>query len=814
MSEEIDQFRNRLRERENRLKNLDTCSSPVKRYEKPSSISTTSTRNIRAQSENIHPEVEPSKMSISLKKNFFETKALESITIPEIEPSKLPLSHRKNIFERKILEEQREKLKCVSREEYLSKTKNKRVDSPPQPTNTSPQRFVSTPQPPVSIRKSNTPQPSPIVHHKVNSPSQPILSARPVNTPSRSSSSPLKKVESTSQPPLADLRTNRLSQSSPVAYQTNDSPSRQSRQSVSNRRLSFPHQQPATTEQKVSSPLQSRRIAHDANYDIEAMSLCSQTSDHGDDPLYPGLPPLEHADSIHSGSPSKHTDDDAEADASASDSEDIFHAQPVISSPGYSQDDLRRDHSIGLSTILSADEPSKSSVTTPMRTISAFRLEQKKKAEKLREEAQKSVNAKNHASEHKNLDRKRRHEIRLKISELKNKELPKLQQIVKQAAAALNICLESSEFKDTDSHADAEKHLFVNDLRKVAIMAKIDSLNAQLDSISPLTDSDQVTGTIQFNSIEVPVIRDPTFSSKKKSQKTQKDHYYFCVVSHEENVLSTDCLPLSEGLSSDGGLLRFKVPESFKFTGLRSDFVLKIDLYEIILTRQLKKDSKKVHLPHLSKKKVHESYVESLPSRPRSVLKGCVELRARNLRRKDHELQGFSYDYNLTGRIHLTLTTGANYETQYGDILDFSEDGIWRRYWCRMEGPKISMWRCFADEEAARQPIRTIDLRHCINPVIEATPFSVSSRNNSFILFLAGTHADRTRLRVNWLCHKNYVDVLEMQLVSAATEGDMEDWLNALNNLLQSFRVWDETALHPCTVEEMEIYYNSFDSNA
>lgn len=717
-------------------------------------------------------QIEPHALSVLSKKELFEQKmAVPSQQLPA-EPEKLSVRSKKSMFENLMRQESDEKRKCITRNEFLARRKA-------QAKTLSQSRLES-------LEQTET---------KVASPAKPTFVQ-----PMESSKSPTKQ-QSPPQPPPQ-----------PQAHP-----------------LTMPKHNSRSILTKVSQSL--LQTIPDDDYGEETMSLCSQESDHGslesnpDGHIYPGLPSLGEADSIHSGSPekrSKHSDEDADTENEAYNAdcdENIFTATPVVASPGdcYQQKvSFRGDYGdpVPSSSSGHGSDPlytDQAAGTTPYRrTISNYRLQQKMiRQQQEIEEAKASSGMKRNMSQLEIWERRKREETQRQIAELKKKELPKLDQTIKQAKAALMICLESTEFKDTDSHADAERHLFVNELKKCAIMSKIDALTAHMSSGFSMSDTDRVTGTIQFEKIELPILRDLAIASKKGLvPKTVENHYYYCVVSYDGTVHSTECVSLNEGYQS--GFIQFRVPSTFKFTSLKSDFSLKLELYEITMVRPVKKDSKKVHLPHISKKKTNEVHYVPSPSLPRSVLKGSVEINARNLRRQEFGLKDFVYENALIGKVFLGLSTLANFETQYGNFLHFYDEsnGTWRRRWCRIQGPKILAWRHLEDEEAAREPIDSIDLRHCINPTVEPSPYNVCPRRESFILVLAGTQADRVLLRANWLCHKNYSQVVERQILAADMIQERNEWTAKLNQLLEGMRLWDPEVLTPCTAQQMQTYIN------
>lgn len=549
-----------------------------------------------------------------------------------------------------------------------------------------------------------------------------------------------------------------------------------------------------------SDPYVARNRSSETNADTDAMSVCTQSSANS-----------------QASSPSKSSSSSNRMYPDLSNADGLVHDSPIkrfrINEEVEEIHDAD-DEDDGVEEPIDFHTAGSSKLSTPLRTISAYRLEQRKRLEESASKAvpkivlgQRANNTVSNLRVQQELEYKEK--LRRKIHTLKTVEIPKYEGLVRQCQDALETCL-NTQFRDSVSHADAERHLLVSLLKRKAALNCVHELNSQLNAMPP---ADHILGTLSFKRIDVPIMRDTLIAHKKGlGQRNIDNTFFFIVISCNEIIQSTECLTMEQGLQS--GFLSFKLPPGVVFSDLRSNFQMRLDIYALTLGQVIKKETK--HSLRLTPKKPSKT----LPSpsvevrEPSATLKGYIILNVKNLKKKEFELQNFRFDNALQGTIQLSLSLKPEYKKHsYGNFLSFYDDsvdvGCWKRRWCRVSGPKILYWRLPEDEEASRKPLGEIDLRHCINPEITAAPFDVCPRKESFVLLFAGTNADKTRLRVEWLVKKNYENIVEKNLMSADVIEERDEWISTLTDVLQGIRFWDEEALMPCSLPEMNLYISS-----
>ena len=762
---------------------------------------------------------------------------------PSPAPELLPLRMRKGLFEKKIRQEKELKEEEVKRNDFLSKKKIPQresttafqsglvkqmreklwtvgqngepvLETPVQDSNESSPEKKVTPQKETDVGMDVVmeEEEEEEVNDKLETRQSSHASSRDSRVTSSSKASFVSTAVSTNQPKvnIADLN----DEESALAhfFDTDSIESSPEAQAQSSRNYFAKPGMTNTTETED---------------DGDSMSLCTQSSNecHVDSQsptksvrssnrIYPDLSEEEEEvdDLVLSPSPTKKCRmNDAQEETMKA--EDKFS----VSSEEEEPDELQLTDG----RVITGATGGKTTLGTPLRTLSAYRLEQK--AMQLTNSAKRTVivSTSQEDREREREERQRQEALRRKISLLKKEDVVKYEMLANQSAQALQKCL-TSDFKDTPAHADAERHLLVSLLQRQATVSYIHSLNSQIAS-PPLEEF--VVGHLAFNTIDLPIMRDTLLAHKKGLvSKGNENHYFFCVVKGEGTVHSTECQSLADGYAS--GTLTFVLPSGFSFKDLKGNFHVRLEVY--CITLQAKKEGSKHVMPKFpgltpSKKKDKNSVQSALKSaqtvscspslpvrlEPQAVAKGFVTINSKNIKKKEFELQGFKFESTLQGVVKLSMNVKAEYQGSYSNFLSFYDDkeeiGIWKRRWCRLEGPKILVWR-LPEDEKSKPPQKEIDLRHCINPCLTPASFKVCPKKESFVMIFAGTSSDKTKARVNWLLNKSYSDAIDKTLVAADVIEERDEWIDILNRALEGIRSWDEEALLPCSSTEMETY--------
>lgn len=555
--------------------------------------------------------------------------------------------------------------------------------------------------------------------------------------------------------------------------------------------------------------------ATETDMEADGMSICTQSSIESKSASYQTSPCKSTSSSVRMYPDLSEDDDDRSPvkKSKMSDDEEKLNDFTDQEDAGLVSEDEAEEDGAYAKIAKSLPTMSPKPTGTPVRTISAFRLEQRMNQKPFGSErrvATVSIEDKERQRE----EKERIEKLTTRIAILKKHDVPRYEALITQSSQALSRCLASSDFKDSTAHADAERHLLVSYLQRAAAINQIHDLNTQL---SHAPEKEFVLGNLKFTKIDLPITSDTLLAHKKGlAAKTADNQHFFCVISCDGSVISTECQAFSEGYSS--GFLTFVLPSAFGFKELKNNFQIRLDIY--CVTLQSKKEANKHALPKFSltpSKKPGKNVTTASPSvgrilEPKAILKGTVIINSNNIKQKEFELQNFRFEATLQGRLRLSISAKPVYQGSYSNFLSFYDDkediGVWKRRWCRLDGPKILIWRLPKDEET-KPAQQEIDLRHCINPKLCPATFEVCPKKESFAMILAGINSDKTRLRVKYLVDKNYEDTIEKRLVAADVIEERDEWIHVLNRSLEGIRSWDEEALLPCSPYELDKYLNA-----
>lgn len=145
---------------------------------------------------------------------------------------------------------------------------------------------------------------------------------------------------------------------------------------------------------------------------------------------------------------------------------------------------------------------------------------------------------------------------------------------------------------------------------------------------------------------------------------------------------------------------------------------------------------------------------------------------------KEFVLRDVAYNSNLTGTLIVQLNTEIELECSetcgfltVGEI--FQGKWIWNRRWCKIDGLTMFFWN-YPQENMEKSPIFTIELYKCVSEVIELADRCICPKPRTFSMHIFNGGQD-----------------IDLYLLSADNQTELNGWMNDLNKLLRVGREWN-----------------------
>ncbi|CAG2175317.1 unnamed protein product, partial [Oppiella nova] len=217
------------------------------------------------------------------------------------------------------------------------------------------------------------------------------------------------------------------------------------------------------------------------------------------------------------------------------------------------------------------------SESTPLRTISFYRREQSLKTSTNTTPSVGTVGVglKDKVNEkYNNLDvTERNRKIKKQIDRLKQ-EVEEQNRIAGQASQALNLCLETQEFKGSIEHVEAEKVLLVCGQKRIAFLNEIQRLKIKLSDKT--MEMDATKGSLTLYNIKIPIKGD--FLVARAKGTVSDVHHFISVVYNGPNVFVTNLLNTEKDIKN--GTLEFEF--GVKLTDLSNEFQVVVHVYDLM----------------------------------------------------------------------------------------------------------------------------------------------------------------------------------------------------------------------------------------
>ncbi|KAK3511983.1 hypothetical protein QTP70_027648 [Hemibagrus guttatus] len=398
--------------------------------------------------------------------------------------------------------------------------------------------------------------------------------------------------------------------------------------------------------------------------------------------------------------------------------------------------------------------------------------------------------------------------IKQKMQVLTN-EMNMQQTVIHQASQALNCCTDEEHGKGSQVEAEAERLLLIATAKRVALKAELDRLKAEGPAIQKKSSSKAQEdmgvpaskGSITLQELRLPLKADFVCSTANRPESGC--HYFFVMIrAGAENMVATPLASTNNSLSGDA--LTFST--KFTLPDVSSDFEIDIEVYYLVLKRELFVDKRKK--PAKSKaitpkrflaitKSNLQTPVVASPGGPNAVrssnfaLVGSHKLTLAAIGKNKFPLEKVPFLCPLEGHIYLRMQCEVDSHVQERGFLTMFEDvsgfGAWHRRWCVLSGYCISYWT-YPDDEKRKNPIGRINLTSCVSRKVEPANREFCARPNTFELITVRPQRDDDKETLVSQC-KNTMCVTKNWL-SADTKDERNLWMQKLNQILVDLRMW------------------------
>ncbi|XP_047006431.1 anillin isoform X7 [Ictalurus punctatus] len=416
--------------------------------------------------------------------------------------------------------------------------------------------------------------------------------------------------------------------------------------------------------------------------------------------------------------------------------------------------------------------------------------------------------------------------IKQKMQALTN-EMNMQQTVIHQASQALNCCTDEEHGKGSQVEAEAERLLLIATEKRVALKAELDRLKAEGPAVQKKTSSkaqDDMDvpaskGSISLQELRLPLKADFVCSTANRPESGS--HYFFVMIrAGAENTVATPLASTNNALSGDA--LTFST--KFTLPDVSSDFEIDIEVYYLVLKRELFVDKRKKPAKSkaitpkrflaISKSNLQTPVVAS-PGGPNAVrssnfaLVGSHKLTLASIGKNKFPLEKIKYTgcesrllsdmfqnkvpflCPLEGHIHLRMQCEVDSHVQERGFLTMFEDvsgfGAWHRRWCVLSGYCISYWT-YPDDEKRKNPIGRINLASCTSRKVEPANREFCARPNTFELITVRPQRDDDKETLVSQCRNTMC--VTTNWLSADTKEERNLWMRKLNQILVDLRMW------------------------
>lgn len=399
--------------------------------------------------------------------------------------------------------------------------------------------------------------------------------------------------------------------------------------------------------------------------------------------------------------------------------------------------------------------------------------------------------------------------IQQKIKVLQD-EILSQQTIISQATQALNLCHATTEFFGSTEQVEGERLLLIATQRRQAYLNEIQRLKTEGVLKKNLENG---MGTLTLTDISLGIKRE-FLAAQTEGRLDNNVHYFICLIRYGAQLIATQMLS-TDGIT--GNTLNYT--NYITLRELESDFCISFEVFALQTKKEMISHDKKYHIkkehsklritPKTRKDSKLTSPAITSPGGPNAVrtssfaLIGFTRLCLKNCNKNSYVLEKVPYQSPLEGTVYMKVQLHAEHKIEERGFLTMFEDvsgfGAWHRRWCILKGNNLAYWK-YPDDDKKKEPIGTIDLRHCVTPTVKLVSRDICARPHTFQLISMRPQEkdDRDTLisqSVNTITTTKH-------LLSADTKEERILWCNRLNDVIGSIRKWDPEALRP--IETMQ----------
>lgn len=347
-----------------------------------------------------------------------------------------------------------------------------------------------------------------------------------------------------------------------------------------------------------------------------------------------------------------------------------------------------------------------------------------------------------------------------------------------QAKAQLRKAVELSKY-GTSQHIEAAKLLQVADIEHLSYT---NLLAMHKQGIRKKTES---LGSINISDVRLKM------STKLRNDLAEDgvSHNFFCVASCGADVKATEIINTDDIRKQDlKAYLFFK--EKLVFNDLPSDFVIKVEVFELVAGQHLPKFLSRL-TPSKRTKITLESNFRRVGSMKLTLSDRDVNFKNLVQWSKHEESKYIERECKFT----MTLKPEQlPYKSGMLHVRCLDNDGRpdWSRFFVELSNGQIRLWKSKQDAHDGKKPNQIIQFQDLCSPIVQKlTPDDDLYRQNSFVIYtyvqVAGGEKDNLFQRL--LKDEPVAKIAKHQLAAQSKE-DRDSWCSVLDKSIQCFREW------------------------
>ncbi|XP_067135698.1 anillin-like [Centruroides vittatus] len=389
-------------------------------------------------------------------------------------------------------------------------------------------------------------------------------------------------------------------------------------------------------------------------------------------------------------------------------------------------------------------------------------------------------------------------------------EILSQQTIISQATQALNLCHATTEFFGSTEQVEGERLLLIATQKRQAYLNEIQRLKTDG---ALRKNSENGMGTLTLTDISLGIKRE-FLTAQAEGRLDNNVHYFICLIRYGAQLIATQMLS-TDGIS--GNTLNYT--NYITLQELQSDFCVSFEVFALQTKKEMIPHDKKYHIkkehsklritPKAKKDSKLMSPAITSPGGPNAVrtpsfaLIGFTRLCLTNCNKSSYVLEKVPYQSPLEGNVYMKVQLHAEHRIEERGFLTMFEDvsgfGAWHRRWCILKGNNLAYWK-YPEDDKKKAPIGTIDLRHCVTPLVKLVSRDICARPHTFQLISMRPKEEDDR---DTLISQSVNTITTTKhLLSADTKEERILWCNRLNEVLSSIRKWDPEALRPIEIAQ------------